>query len=415
MRVLFYLEPVIFQGNPLFLRAHFFWVRTFRNAVQRIGGAFGLAANPSLCNAWAQEESAEEPPSALFPLDPFRAVAPFGYDRAAYARALYAHANPDSPLCRELRQIAESFSPDIVVCTSQSSFVAHAFGSLRTLSIEQAPLPRLGYPLRTVLDPLGHQVNALLAVQAERIRALPLSETQRVAVSSIWESIRAGLSERDPAAKEACGRLNELGDGDRIALLATQPPDWVTYEGAGRQIVLEGLIAEWAASLPAGWIGVPTYHPGFRLPEPLEQALATSFPNLRFLPQACSQGTTEALLSVADGLVTLSSTSAITAILSQKHLVVTGASPFNAWAPTRVSELGQGPLLRESEVSSTLAFLSHRYSHLQQELEQKPDELAGILEALQACPDPQEWFLDLSSFDAERVRQLFPGAVAGSP
>ncbi|MGF6470500.1 hypothetical protein [Paraburkholderia youngii] len=407
MRVLFFLEPVIFHLTPDFLSCHFMWADIARRAVIERGGVFAMAANAEVCQRWQALQDEEDEERMVFPLDSFKVLSAFGYRRADYSTALYGSGAGANYLSEELREIRQRFRPDLVIATSQSSFVQHVFAGIPMLNIEQAPMPRLGQPFRTAFDPGGHQTKSILETHAQRIKSLPLSDGDRSHLRALLDSTYHGAVKIHPHLASAESELRRLCGGAKIAILATQPPDWITYEGAGTGAEVENMLYAWAERLPNGWVGVPTYHPVHRLSAEMEVALARSCPKLRFLPPAFTQGLTEPLLTHADGLVTLSSSSAMSALLLGKHVVVTGKSPYNTWCLSDPQDIARSPTLSPDEAMSTLAFLCHRYSHLHETLVAEPGRLLPLIDAVTSSANPAEWFMDMSDWSVERAYSLF--------
>jgi hypothetical protein len=378
LRVLFFLEPVVYN-EPSFLVAHLHWVAMFARALHDGSGAFALAANAAVISQWKQCFAQFAMRSCSFALDSDSPLKPFNGDRRLYSRALYGQKAPDNPLIEKLTAIRSSYRPNLIVYTSQSSFAQAAFSGIANLNIEQAPLPRAGHPQRTCFDPSGHQVGSLLECHAEQIRRLPLPEGSKAKLERLHLGIRRHLRQLLPEDSEIAKHLAQLRASTKIALLVTQPPDWVTYEGAFDSMPLEDLIACWAGELPSGWIGMPTYHPGYRLSEEMERALANSCSKVQFLPRDWSQGKTEALLLYVDGIVTLTSTVAMTGILLRQKVVVTGKSPFQAWAAHSPQDIESAPVLSRKELLSLLAFLTSDYAWPDSMLRDDPSILTELM------------------------------------
>jgi hypothetical protein len=192
VRVLFFIEPVIFRNEPDHLAAHLPWAKCLSTSVKRDGDAFAMASNPDVCAIWRGMQGAAESDHICFQLDPFDPLGPFDYRRDWYATAVYGDGAADNPLKAVLRDIRGRFQPDIVVMTSQNAFARQAFAGLPTLHIEQAPLPRLGYAQRISIDPLGHQTNSLLEQKAPEIKQLPLAENDLYQISLIRTRVPIG-------------------------------------------------------------------------------------------------------------------------------------------------------------------------------------------------------------------------------
>jgi hypothetical protein len=403
LRILLFFEPVIFRNKPALLIAHFMWART----IMRSSDSFALAATAEVCEAWRRDNPGPDAICRCFPIDSFSPLATVGYSRANYAKALYGAGEAPNALTDALREIRSEFAPDIVVMSSQNAFAQHAFFGIPSFFIEQSPLPRLGYPARLSLDPYGHQTASLLGRFATTIKNIELEPAQRRDLICVVDAIKSDLSSRDLKYGSALQALDKIGAQDKVALLVTQPPDWVTYEGAFRPIDPVNLLYAWAQSLPDGWLGVPTYHVGYAPSREMEIALERSCPRLRFLPIEFSQGLTEVLLVRAEGMITISSTSAMTGLLLQRHVVVVGQSPFSSWCIDRPELIAAATPLSQSEVASTLAFLCHRYSHLLGDLDTDPLRLLQIVEQIRASAEPIDWFMDMSDWSIDRVRRSF--------
>jgi len=407
MRLLFFVEPAVFREDPHFLAPHLEWVAGLVRTSSAGSACFALASSPALCGALAEQAPDVGPRVAKYPLDSFGATASSGYRRLGYASALYGDGHGPCALKSTLETVRREFAPDCVVLTSQNAIAEQAFAGLPMLRMEQAPLPRAGHPLRFCLDPCGHQVGSVLEVQAQAIRNLSLDPAVRAGLTRLLHDVRQRAATADERSVRALAELATLRQHGRLALLAMQPPDWITYEGALYPIEPEGLLMSWADSLPQGWVGVPTYHPTWRLPRPMECVLADSTDRLRFLPGDLAQGTTEALLTLADGFVTISSSAAMTALLFGKHAVVTGKSPYASWCPREVIALKDSATFSEQEATSVLAFLCNRYVHRADRLFTEPGYLESLLSALYSSGDPAASLLNLDVLSIEGSRALF--------
>lgn len=412
IRVLLILEPVIFRDDPTGLAAHFTWVECFRRATRAAGGTFALAANADVCDAWTAREPCC-PEVSCFALNAFSVLAAFDFERARYAKAAFEDVQKANPLIDDLTEVRESFRPDLVVMTAENSFVRHAFRGTRMLFVEQSSLPRTGHPLRTALDPSGHQRSTVLETHADTIRRLPMREQTRVQVERLLRAVRRNVDAADLRSGAALEALKAVRGDRKVALLVTQPADAVTYEGAYHRVELENLLFSWAEALPPGWVGVPTYHVGQILAEPLEGALARSTARLCFLPRDLSQGLTETLLAEADGMITISSTSAMAALLFRKRVIVTGVSPFNAWCDRDPAAIGRAQTLSPAEATSLFCYLTNRNSYNHETLMHHPEKLAEVMRAVLHEPDAARWFLDPESWDRDKAMSLFQFRTCG--
>lgn len=404
MRILFFLEPVFYRDDPAAVAAHFPWVRSIADFVKATDGTLALAANRQTCEIWAK--NGLDPSQYLYPLDGFAVLQDFNLDKFAYAKAVYQGIDGASSLSIQLHAVIDDFKPDIVVATAQNAIASQAFAGIPILHIEQSPLPRFSCPFRTSFDPCGHQVGAFLERNRDRIRTLSLTDASFSQAQAIVSRVRSLPVERDSRALAAQEALLELGQGQKIAILATQPTDAVTFEGAYRPVEIHNLLFEWARDLPEGWIGVPTYHVGQRLSKEMEQALQSSCSNIRLLPPSYSQGFTEALIAVADGLVTISSTAAMAALLQGKAIAVVGQSPFSSWGGSRPADLSSTIPLSNREAISTFVFLSHRFTYLDQEITSGSAVFRSLMDRT-LNGTIEEWLLDVDDWSPIKAEALF--------
>jgi hypothetical protein len=415
MRVLFWVEPVILRRNPALLRDHVNWFIEFVASNAATGARFALAANDAVCGCARQLAQARGLELALFELDAWAPLRPFNWDRVAYLQALYGSGDGPQPLLDALAAARRDFAPDVVLASTHSVYAQRAFEGVRVVHMELAPLPRVGHPVRLYLDPCGHQVGSLLERHAQALLDLALPAGVREAMSTLLAECAGFALRADARGVEAVAALERLRGGDRVALLALQVPDWVTQEGALGAVEPEALLLRWAEALPPGWVGVPAYHPLWSLSPRMERQLARACPRLRFLPQPLSLGHTEALLTAAQGLVTTSSSTAMTALLWQRQVVVAGRSPYAGWCPHDAAQLDVMRPLAPDQASSLLAFLCHRYVHRADRLLAAPGEFMAWMWQFACGADPVPWMMDLSRFDLGRARSLFATGEPAQP
>ncbi len=416
MNVLFFLEPVIFRQSPTYMTNHFIWVKEFYLTVKRMGGSFALLGNPTVCDQWLQlkeacdQELQHNPDNKscdYYQIDGFKLLEEFNHSRTHYFYDLYGTGSISNILTRKCEEIKSIFKPDLIVMTSQNAFVTKAFFEVAILNVEQSPLTRLGSRFRSMMDPVGHQSDSFFKWYAATIRSSFLTNIQRQDISALIDRMKDRAVNLNDRTREAALALKKVKAEGRIALFVTQPPDWATYEGSlGRAISVENLIYEWADSLPVGWIGVPTYHLDYQLNAEMEFALAQSCTKLRFLPRELSCHTTEALLTVAEAMVTISSTVAMTGLLFRKKVIVVGKSPLSSWCFSSPSLLPEARPLDSEEIASTLVFLTNRYTLMHQDIQEDPRALEQLLNVMTTSKHPAEWFLDTNEWSIERAKRL---------
>ncbi|POF62051.1 capsular polysaccharide export protein, LipB/KpsS family [Novacetimonas maltaceti] len=407
-KILFFLEPVFFRGSPHELLGHFPWMTCFQNFCLENDCTFAIVTNDTLNAKWFSERGID-PSTTLFAVDPFLVLKSFDYDKSQYFEAAYGRSQRPNFLSGRLAAIRDEFAPDLVVMSVQNEIARAAFAGIPVLSIEQSPLPRFSHMFRTSFDPCGHQVGSFIETHHDTLRTRVLPPAMQRQALMLRDMIADNLRQRDDINGAAIAKFHELRRDGRIALLITQPPDYPTYEGAYKPISMESLIYSWAQQLPEGWIGIPTYYKGPQTypSQEMEAALSLSCPQLRFLPPELAVGHSETLLLHADAMVTISSTTAMTGLLFQKPVIVTGRSPYNAWCPQDPAALATPQVLSDSEVASLLCFLTGRYSATLQELQDSSQRIGDIVRVMTQGGDPAAWFLDTAEWSLYRASRLF--------
>ncbi len=404
MRLVLFVEPVVFRDDPLFLAPHLDWCEQFVQALP--GSEPVLVSGPALVAAWRARRPGREDGLDV-EIDGYELLAYHGRRRVDYLRALYGGGDAQHPLARALGALRERQAPGLAVLCSQNAIATAALAGMPQLHIEQAPLPRVGHPARLALDPCGHQTRAAPQRLREAILSAPCDTATRDRLLGLRNRIRLQAAQarlQDRAAVDALQSLRRAEPGRPIALLALQPRDWVTHEGAlGARWSTDELLLHWADQLPPGWLGVPTSHPDAPVPQALLQALARHHPQLRSLPDGLGLGTTEALLTRADALVTVSSSSAATALLFGVRCAVVGASPWTGWVATAPWQLAAQRPLDDAQAVALLRFLTHRYSV----------RLDALGSALRGTPllghqaQAIDGLLDAAAYDVEAAERLF--------
>lgn len=295
-----------------------------------------------------------------------------------------------------------------MIATAQNSLIPLAFPQARCLWLEQAPLPRLKQRGRICFDPCGHQRGSLLEQAAARIANLAIPPAAHEALEVLWQTMLEPEASQQATAQQVRQAIHARAAGRHVALLVLQPPDWLSWEGSlGAPIPPEALLAQWAAALPPGWVGIPLHHPDWRLPTELEASLSAAFPQLAALPPELSGNVAEWALPEADAVVVVSSSVAAHALISGKQVVVCGRSPLQSLAATSLEALDDpAPSLSQQQRLALLAILSHRYSLPVAELHDPNGLFPDHLRALATTPDPITWMLDLSSWAPYHLARL---------
>lgn len=412
MRILFYLEPVIFRNKPDFLAPHTSWISRLIRACRGSGIFFGIATSRVLLACLKNQLPNQN--IDFFELSPWLVMEGCFFRKDVYANALYGSVLAEDdlkyamlrPLLSRLSEIAVDFSPDVVISSSQNLAVEFMFNDRLTLFYEAAPLPRLRRRGHMFLDPSGHQTNSMLTTCAKDILSIDLTEQDTSDILSTWELLTLVPAAQRDAMDALSREIAKRKRGRRIALLAMQPADWLSYEGAYGAIAPEAVIARWARALPDGWVGIPIFHPASRIDVSHEAGLSAEFSNLEFLPPELSQNVGELAIRMADGLVTISSTLAMTAGLAGIPVVVTGTSAFTGIFPRLVSALAKSNPLSAKERAALIVFLTHRYCHPDADFYRPDGSFISAIRDMLDTPDPKRWMRDLSGWSVDAIKRF---------
>jgi hypothetical protein len=405
MRILFYLEPVTFRNDPLWLSAHVNNVRCFINANLRDDVAYGFASSPWLCrdyDRWLVHGGSSD--LARFEISPRAITEAFGFDRAAYSADLFnadCAANP--ALYDHLVAIREAFDPDVVLCCTQNSYLQHVFADRLVLFYETGPLPRWDGCVNYYFDTGGHQRGSILETAAADIKALPLPDRDLETALARWEVNRDSGPDFPAVRADFQAWLEPIAAGRPVALIASQPADWLAVEGAYRNIPPGTATMEILATLPKDRIAVPTYHRDAPRRESMEQALAEMFPNLAPLPERFDRAGSDPLIPAIDGLVTITSKAGLSALVSGKPVSALGQSMLAGFAERGAGDLARGSGLDDATRARLLCFIANRYSVTFEQCFQINGYLLGFFETLLHAASPRAAQLNLSDWSKAKL------------
>lgn len=224
------------------------------------------------------------------------------------------------------------FRPDIVVTTAQNRYLHQLCdnASIPLLSSEYGPLPRVPYPLNRFLSLDGHLSDGPFHSVKTLRRALKPHAGEERSGSHL-----AAFLERYHAATSAHSQYDACRDfiernthGESVAMLALQPQDWLSWEGAlthaqgPAPIILRALDIMTADKL------IVTHHP-----TPHDHVVGDQFteiwlsnPALARLPASLISNTSEMFLPFVDEVITVSSNVAMSAFLLGKKIKSLGKS-----------------------------------------------------------------------------------------
>lgn len=402
IRVLFFVEPVVFREDPLLLSPWIGWIREIVRAAHA-SIEFGLASNGPLIRRFDESGA---PRVARFQISQREVLEAFAFDRHEYAKDLFLPMEAparNGPLLEKLRGIVDRFAPDVVVSFTPNRYLSLLRRSEPILFWDLGPLPRTCCPQSFFFDPCGQQAASMLVTQLERIFSLSASPERLESVGRIWDDrvARTLLAQGAQTARglraEACGK--------RLALFALQPHDWLTYEGAWSRVPPSGALMRWMNALPKNWKAVVTFHPQHRLPEAYLDYLRLEWPDAAFITPGAAGGA-ESLVPYVDAVVTISSSVGAQAVLSGKPLVAFGSSNLSALGVPRIEDIDDARSLSRDQRLRLLLFLTHRYCHTLTDLFGDGRYFERWLHEWRDAGFGEEFFLDARGWSENRALRL---------
>lgn len=404
LKVGVFIDPV---GNPDLTAPQLAWAELIERALERLPGAcVYVISSFDVCQRWLISTPPSRPPRRHHPISLRSLLEPFAFSIQRYQLAAFEPPDDRVP-ASPYRDMAEQLDLDLLVMCTHNQMLDRATPELRKLYIEQAPLPRLGHPRRLILDAVGHRVGSMLERHAADILSLSLDERDIEVGKWILHDLQVHLTsdQRYGRVKEFADRIR--GNGKRLAVLACQPSAGVPCVDGYDSSDVCGLVARWASELSDGWDVICTYHLGEQFRPGNEALLKNSFPNLHFLDRELAVDSTELLVLNTDALVTVSSSTALTAVLFGKPAATVGQSPFSAWTGSRVSELARLKPWPEIDRLRLLQFLCGSYC-LPEANFGDGDQVLLLLKEIMAGNWEQQC-LNPHPFQTERVRSIFNG------
>ena len=125
--------------------------------------------------------------------------------------------------------------------------------------------------------------------------------------------------------------------------------------------------------------------------------------NILFLPEEHSYNVADLLINMSDALITISSTSAMTAALQGIKVIVVGDCAYSNLFSNRIEVLDYiDPLTFEGR-ASLIQFLCNKYSHHRDDILNSDNYFLNIISELELCADYKKNYLNINSFDLQRI------------
>lgn len=409
MKLLFFIDPVVYRQKPEIMGGWVIhWVLPIVRMTKHCDVEFAICANSWIVEL-AKASDNNENNIEYYPLSMTDSLRDIQFDRLSYmldvadCNSITDENFNNSNLITRLRSIRDQFKPDVVVSFTENRYLREAFLGVRLLFCELSCLPRVGLDLFLFMDVFGHQTHSALNILSNDIEniSLPVDVNE---INSLLDRYFELHVRSDPRFALARDWLSSIAKGRRTILLALQPEDWPTYEGIFASVTNDLLIMRFAQSNP-DCVVVPTTHPLFVMPASFRAALELELDNVRFPPDdLISQS--EFLIHFADEMATISSNSAVCAILAGK--VVRVLSPRSAFS--RVAAISNDKIMRNQDASGfrarLIAFTCNAYSTSVGNLTEVPGHFDNIVRRLLSARD-EGVYLDIGEDIIHKLRQCF--------
>lgn len=371
-KILFYLEPAIFRNDPLFLLPHSNWLLEIcTNLSLGESDEMLVMSSPSLCRK-VIDILERKFSGAVFQTNPLhidKVVRAFRGNRKSYAQDLYqpvGNKENNHYLAESVNYVFENFDPDLVIATSENRYLSVADRQnprrVGTFFIEKAPLPSWAREGRLYLDCQGHQSNSMIAGAWPRIINGVYDEDEAIKARTFFQRLDEEIIQSRRLQIQRT-LLDALNPSRETILVALQPDEWLSWEGAlaGALKPLD-VLGQCCSNFPDFNI-VPTFHKDITgLPSTVLSELQLTYSNIVALPTEVLTDCTEALLPVVDHVYTVSSATGLSALLYGKCLISDSFSYLTGGAITTEDFIaGQRSRLQQKQQANLAAFLLGRY------------------------------------------------------
>lgn len=343
-RILVYLEPCIFRDDPLFLRGHYdaFIAPILRALASASRPSFiGFASNIFLAlEGLACARSLPRPAREvrIYPLYNSRMLRECDFSIEGYASDVFDAGDSPPRLTSAFEQVAsivDDVRPDTVITTSQNKYLRllAAKTGFSLLSVEFGPLPRIPFPANRFVSLDGHLSDGILSSPARAEAALASVQHSASHVPGLtgledFEAEYLRTIAHHPQYGAVRKYVTSLRERYTVSLLALQPEQWVTWEGAlGTRRSAVSIIHSALAGLRTDKL-IVTFHvdPRGRVAPGSLREIWLSDPRLELLPDELSAGLSELFLPFVDELITVSSNLGMSGILLGKPIRAIGKS-----------------------------------------------------------------------------------------
>ena len=251
-----------------------------------------------------------------------------GFKKSEYCRDIFRNEYVDfknQALEKRISKIFDGFQPQFTITTSKNRYLEAACKEkgIPLICTEMGPLPRTGFPNCRQVS-VGHHASSKLPLQIfDQIS----TDIAAPIVSTALEQQSAAIANA-PKLDEVRAFVASVKERGSVAVLALQPDDWVTWEGAlGAAMSPAEIILAALDRMESDFLLI-LFHPDPRgfVPSNIMTDIWLTNPRMVRVPNELEVGQTELFLPFVDELITVSSNLGFLAFLLEKDLKVLGSS-----------------------------------------------------------------------------------------
>lgn len=371
MNILFYVEPWVEKNWPAWRDLWLSMVHAplCRGLAQlpeaRCYFITGSAQVPalSLFDGWLDYRSAAVTPEELSPLFPDALSAMLAWNDGSASAA-----QTDGMMALLKRKLA-GFTPDIIInYFTPAPFLAQAFPQALVLHEDYAAFSRAPFPVAFSFDPCGLMRHGFLARYAETLRQRQATPAEQKFLAALRRHYGAGIVQaRNPFTH---AQLTQGKNFQQLVLLPLQVGKSFAFEGQGAFTSQLDMLEQVLTGLPPAIGVVVTEHSDWEraLTPAVLADMRARHPHFLYEPHVADYlYPAQFLLPLVDGVVTLSSSVGLQALLWHKPVCALGQSQINAVA--ECTALGQFPAVlargldeaQHATQDAWLAFLFTRF------------------------------------------------------
>lgn len=381
MKILVFLEPIYFRNKADFVSAH------YAPLVEPILAALigdnttadvAIMSNILVCLRGVEVIRKLENQNInlhFYPISGHSCLEPVGFSKRRYCRDVFeTEQSPsfNSYLATSLEHCLHDFAPHMVITTSHNSYLAES--CLRTntclLTTEFGPFPRLGFPNNRSIS--FHRHYSRLSPRTSECSDFE-SDYDRSVLSNVLNR-QLLATEKHPLAQKIKNYCEVLNSKHRLALLALQPPDWITWEGSLAEPYSPTEIVMLALKKMSADLLIVNFHPdqGGRVsPSIIAELWLSGLPILR-VPPEFNTATAELFVPHVHEVITVSSNVGFLAYLNGKKLTLLGDSYLNNLPHLSTEPDDQGP-----HPGFVRSFFEN--SHIPEDIYTKPHRLRSAI------------------------------------